>query len=72
MKSGDSWPAWILRELVTIEVPMWPGITTRALDVRRVHVEVGLQRLAETLHRELGGAVGGVRHRRADRRLKPM
>ena len=39
----------------------------RALDVRRVHAEVGLQRLAEPLHRELGGAVGGVRHGGADR-----
>ena len=26
--SSDSLPLWILRELVTIEVPMWPGMTT--------------------------------------------
>jgi len=31
VKSGESWPAWILRELVTIEVPIWPGITTEHL-----------------------------------------
>src|SRR5260370_15505750 len=38
----------------------------RALDVRRVDAEVGLQRLAKALHRELGGAVGGVRDGGAD------
>ena len=34
----------------------------RAFDVRCVQPQVGLQRFAEALHRELGGAVGGVRH----------
>ena len=35
--------------------------------MRRVHGEIGDQGLGETLHRELGGAVGGVRHARAER-----
>ena len=40
----------------------------RALDVRGIDSEVGLQRLGEALHRELGGAVGGLRQVRADLR----
>src|SRR5260370_25006568 len=37
-----------------------------ALDVRRVDAQVGLQRLAKALHRELGSAVGGMRDGGAD------
>src|SRR6185437_3640413 len=40
----------------------------RALDVRRVQPEVGLQGFGEALHRELGGAVGGLRDVDADLR----
>ena len=39
----------------------------RAFDVRRVEPEIVDQRLGEALHREFGGAVGGVRHAQSDR-----
>ena len=31
LRSSESLPLWTLRELVTIEVPMWPGMTTEHL-----------------------------------------
>ena len=68
VRSSDSLPLWILRELATIEVPMWPGMTTEHLMCGAFRREVGDQRLGEALHRELGGAVGGVRHAGAERR----
>ena len=66
-RSGSASPPWTRRLLLTISVPMWPGITTLALHVRRVEAEVLEQRLGEALHRELGRAVGGVRDAGAER-----
>src|SRR5215831_13932387 len=66
LKRGVSRPASTMRELATMLVPTWPGIH-RALYVRSVDAKVGDQRFGETFHRELGGAVGGVRRIRADR-----
>ena len=31
VRRSDSLPLWIFRELDTIEVPIWPGITTEHL-----------------------------------------
>ncbi len=43
-----------LRELATIAVPMWPGITTEHLTCGALQAQVGDQRLGEALHGELG------------------
>ena len=68
VKSSELLPAWILRELATIEVPMWPGMTTEHLMCGAFSRRSVMQRLGEALHRELGGAVGGVRHVGAEAR----
>jgi len=61
-----------LRVLATIEVPMWPGHDDGDLDVRRVDAKVFDQRLRESLHRELGGAVRRVRRSRSERSPEPF
>ena len=64
----QSLPLCTLRELATIEVPMWPGMTTEHLMCGALSLQIGDQRLGEALHRELRRAVGGVRHARPERR----
>ena len=44
----------------------------RAFDMRRVEPEIVHQRLGKSLHREFGGAVGGVRHAHANRGPEPV
>ena len=41
-------------------------------DLRRIGAQVLDERLGKALHRELGGAVGSVRHARAQRRPEPV
>ena len=59
-------------EFNTTLVAMWPGMTTDTLQLRRVEAEVGDERLAEPLHRELGRAVRGVREAGPERRPEPV
>ena len=44
----------------------------RAFDMRRVEPEIVHQRFGKALHREFGGAIGGVRDAEADRRPKAV
>ena len=39
---SESLPLWTLRELVTIEVPIWPGMTTEHLMCGAFMRQVGL------------------------------
>ena len=63
----SSRPVMMRLELMAMEVPMWPGITTDTFTCGRVGAEVVDERLGEALHRELGGAVGTVRAGGAER-----
>src|SRR5215470_13768228 len=65
-------PPWILRVFARIEVPIWPGMTTEHLNVRRVDLQIGDQRLGEPLDREFRGRIGGMRNAWPDRGPKAV
>ena len=64
-------PLCIFRVLETIEVPVWPGITTEHFTCGSVEPKIGDEGFGEPFYGEFRRAISGVRNMRPHRGPEP-